>query len=332
MKKSSMGCFALFLVTALGISLVFNGILLVSSVDTSVSWMDSGTGNFEKSYLSGSGKDQVAVITLYGVISYGIAGEATESMVDDVVAKLQEARNDDRVKAVILRVDSPGGEVTASDVIYHEVVLTEEVKPVVVFMDSMAASGGYYAAVGGTHLMANELSITGSIGVILQTYNLTGLSEKIGLDVLTVKSGGMKDLLNPFRETTPEEVAFVQKLIDETYLRFLSVVSDERGLEAEALKTGVADGRILSGKRALAEGLIDSTGYFDDAIDKALELAGLEEASVVRLDAPKTFSRLFNLLGSAMNRSGRVQVQVGPEALNLQAGKLYYISPHLFGR
>lgn len=331
MKKKAFGCLGIFLIVALGVSLIFNFLLLVAGVDSPTIGASGPVEIYDKVRLSGSGGNQVAVIPLYGVISYGMPGDAFASMVDDIVAKLKQAREDSQVKAIILRVDSPGGEVTASDVIYNEVVKTDAVKPVVVFMESVAASGGYYVAVGGRHLMANELSITGSIGVILQTYNMTGLSEKVGLDVLTIKSGKMKDILNPFRKVEPEEVEFVQELINETYGKFLGIVADERDLDAEELRDSVADGRILSGKRALDAGLIDSTGYFDDATSLARELAGIEKASVVELQAPVNLGRLFRIFGSSMQSKNQIELRLGPESLQLESGKLYYLSPHLYG-
>ncbi|MEM6822151.1 MAG: signal peptide peptidase SppA [Verrucomicrobiota bacterium] len=332
MKKTSIGCFGLFLVVLLGMSLFFNVILLIPDVDTG-SMSGGGRQNvFEKITLEGSGSDHIAVIPLYGVISYGVFGEVYDSMVDDIVAKLRQAREDDKVKAIILRIDSPGGEVTASDVIYNEVVKTDEVKPVLVFMESVAASGGYYVAAGARYLMSNELTITGSIGVIIQTYNVTQLSEKAGIDVLTIKSGKMKDILNPFRETKPEEVEYLQSMINETYDKFLGIVATERNLDAAELRDTVADGRILSGKRALSAGLLDGTGYFENAIEQAEELAGLTSSRVVELKAPLSVGRFFRLFGSSVESSKTLKIQLGPEALDLQAGKLYFLSPHVFGR
>ncbi|MGF1678939.1 MAG: signal peptide peptidase SppA [Candidatus Methylacidiphilales bacterium] len=332
MKKTSIGCLGLFLVVALGVSLLLNFVLFTSNSGVKTAALSSSKGYFEKMPLQGSGSDQVAVVSLYGVISYGMSGEVFASMVEDVVAKLKQAREDQKVKAVILRVDSPGGEVTASDVIYRELTETRKVKPVVVFMESVAASGGYYVAVGGSHLMANELTITGSIGVILQTFQLGEMSKKIGLDVVTVKSGKMKDILNPFRPVQPEELALIQEMIDETYNKFLGVVAEERKKDAEEMRNGLADGRILSGKRALEAGLIDSTGYFDDAVEMAMELGGVEQASVVEIQAPYNFGRLLRLFGSSIQNRGEMRVRLGPESLELEAGRLYFISPHVLTR
>ena len=204
--------------------------------------------------------DKIAVITLRGLISTGISGNVGESMVDDLRWQLEQARNDDDVRAVVLEVDSPGGEVTASDMIYNAVVKTRAKKPVVVYMESLAASGGYYVSCGGKYLMANETSITGSIGVIIQTLNYEQLFNKIGLASVVFKSGKFKDMLNGARPMTPEERDYVQSFVMKTYEKFLGIVAKERNVPAETLRNGIADGRILSGRDALDNKLIDGLG------------------------------------------------------------------------
>ncbi|MEO0453505.1 MAG: signal peptide peptidase SppA, partial [Verrucomicrobiota bacterium] len=289
---------------------------------------------FQKTSISGSdSSNQIAIIRLTGVIGYSVYGEAYESMVDDIVAQLKKARSDKNVKAVLIRIDSPGGEVTASDVIYNAIKQTDEVKPVLVYMDSVAASGGYYSAVGGRYLMANATTITGSIGVIIQSFNFAQATDKLGINVLTLTSGDMKDLLNPFRAAKPEEVEYVQNLINESYDRFLNIVADEREMDADALKNGVADGRIMSGVQAVKDGLIDETGYFEDAIEKIKEIAELEEnAQVFKYEAVYSFGRFLRLFNQSILDQGRVEVTVS--ALSglpqLSPGRPYYLSPHLW--
>ena len=156
-------------------------------------------------------RTKIAVITMRGLISSSIPGNVSDSMVDDMRAALQQAREDSRVKAIVLEIDSPGGEVTASDEIYSAVVKTRARKPVVVYMDSLAASGGYYVSCGGKFLMANETTITGSIGVIIQTLNYEQLFNKIGLASVVFKSGKFKDMLNGARPITPEERELVPR-------------------------------------------------------------------------------------------------------------------------
>ncbi len=149
--------------------------------------------------------DKVAVITMRGLISSSIPGNVSDSMVDDMRTALQQARDDDRVKAIVLEIDSPGGEVTASDAIYSALVKARAKKPVVVYMESLAASGGYYVSCGGKFLMASDTTITGSIGVIIQTLNYEQLFNKVGLASVVFKSGKFKDMLNGARPITPEE-------------------------------------------------------------------------------------------------------------------------------
>jgi len=147
----------------------------------------------------------------------------------------------------VLSIDSPGGEVTASDVIYSAVCKARKQKPVVVYMGSMAASGGFYVACGGSYLMANDTTLTGSIGVIIQTLNYQQLLGKIGVEAVVFKSGQFKDILSGSRQMTPEEKEYIQKLVMQTYGKFVGIVATERKLPVEQLTKGIADGRIISG-------------------------------------------------------------------------------------
>jgi protease-4 len=191
-------------------------------------------------------------------------------------------------------------------------------------MASLAASGGYYVAVGGTHLMASESTITGSIGVILQTLNYRKLLDKVGLDILTIKSGKFKDLLSGSRQTTEEEVQLVEELIMESYDQFVGIVAKERKMKVDDLKDGLADGRIFSGRQAKKDKLIDSLGYYEDAVNKAKELANIREARQIKYIAPVSLRKLLEILGKSESKT--VKVQVGPETLKLQSGKLYYVA------
>jgi len=188
--------------------------------------------------------DKIVVITMRGLISSSLPGSITDSMVDDMRVALQQARDDDRVKGIVLEIDSPGGEVTASDAIYSALIKARARKPVVIYMDSLAASGGYYVSCGGKFLMASETTITGSIGVIIQTLNYEQLFNKVGLASVVFKSGKFKDMLNGARPITPEERELVQSFIMKTYDKFLGIVAKERNLPADLLRNTIADGRI----------------------------------------------------------------------------------------
>src|SRR5205085_6865470 len=172
-------------------------------------------------------------------------------------------------------------------------------KPVVVYMDSLAASGGYYVACGGKYLMANETTITGSIGVIIQTLNYEQLFNKIGLSSIVFKSGKFKDMLNGARPITPEERDYVQNFVMGTYEKFLGIVAKERSLPADNLRNTIADGRIMSGRDAVENKLIDGLGQIEDAFRKAREMANATDATVVKYGPPFSIGRFFRALGES---------------------------------
>ncbi|KRO61797.1 MAG: hypothetical protein ABR82_01470, partial [Verrucomicrobia subdivision 6 bacterium BACL9 MAG-120507-bin52] len=232
---------------------------------------------FEEELVEGddSQEKRIAKIDLFGVIAQEIPGQIGSSMVDDLILQIRQAADDDSIAAILLHIDSPGGEVTASDNLYHELTLVRPNKPVIVYLDSVGASGGYYTAMGGSHIMAHELCLTGSIGVIMQAINYEGLSKILGLSTLTFKSGALKDLLNPSRPASEAEKKLVQDMVAETFEKFSSIVVTERDFPDQKLPTEVADGRIVSGKQALDLKLIDATGYLQDAIADAREIAKL---------------------------------------------------------
>ncbi len=255
MANRKLGCLSIFLFVALCASLFFNMILAVTSLSRlgGTAMNQEPRPRFREWVIDRPARgsnDKIAIITLRGLISSSLPGNVGDSMVDDMRYALEQAREDDNVRAIVLEIDSPGGEVTASDVIYDAVVRARAKKPVVVYMDSLAASGGYYVACGGKYLMANETTITGSIGVIIQTLNYEQLFNKIGLASIVFKSGKFKDMLNGARPITEEEREYVQGFVMGTYEKFLGIVAKERNLPADSLRNTIADGRILSGKDA----------------------------------------------------------------------------------
>jgi len=274
-------------------------------------------------------RDKIAVISLTGIITMSSDNyPSEEGLVGWMKGQLHEALEDRRVKAIILRINSPGGEVVASDMIYRAVVAARERKPVIACIDSVGASGAYYVAVGADHILATDLTITGSIGVILQTLTFADLMGKIGIKSFTFKSGRYKDLLNPTRDPTAEEQQLVQDLVMEVYEKFVGIVAAERELAVADLKDGLADGRILSGRQAVDAGLVDELGYFEDAIAKAKELAGLDKARVVRYRMPFSLFNLLRFFGK--QDRARVTVDLTPQPLHLETGKLYYLPAYLF--
>ncbi len=329
MADRKLGCLSIFLFVALCASMFVN-LVLATMVFRRV-----GTGGYEQESLprfremvlergSSGNSDKVALIVLRGLISSSIPGTVGDSMVDDLRVALQQARDDRRVKAVVLEIDSPGGEVTASDEIYNAVVKTRARKPVIIYMDTLAASGGYYVSCGGKFLMANDTTITGSIGVIIQTLNYEQLFNKLGLASVVFKSGKFKDMLNGARPMTQEERDYVQGFVMKTYDKFLGVVAKERNLPADNLRNTIADGRILSGKEALEDKLIDGLGQIEDAFAKAKELGGAPGAAVVKYGPPFTLSRFLRALG----KTGETKIQLElPKQLvpQLESGHAYFL-------
>jgi protease-4 len=234
-------------------------------------------------------KDGVGIVELKGLI---ISPE-------QVLKHLTEFRHNPNVKSIVLRIDSPGGSVGASQEIYKEVMRTNEVKPVIASMGSMGASGGYYAALGAENIIANPGTMTGSIGVIIKFPNLEGLFEKIGYRSEVIKSGPLKDVGASNRPMNEKERKLMQDLIDNVYGQFVRDIAIARGMEENTIKE-LADGRIYTGEQALEVGLIDSLGNFTDAIIIAAEMGGLdiENPQLLYPKVDRAFS-LFNLLTNA---------------------------------
>ena len=191
-----------------------------------------------------------------------------------VTAALRDLRSEEDIKAVVLRVNSPGGVIGPSQEIHDEVRRTAAVKPVVVAMGALAASGGYYVSAPATRIVANPGTVTGSIGVILQFKEVHLLFDKLGLHSRTVKSGAMKDAGSPFREMTDADRATFQTLIDDLFDQFVTAVAEGRKMDTQQVRE-LADGRVYSGRQALELGLVDQLGNFWDAVALAQELGGL---------------------------------------------------------
>lgn len=326
MKKT--GCALLLLFLALCASVFFNLLLVAllgageaESVATA-GWRSQMREITIEDGARGAGK--IAVIPVQGVIHTAEQTEWGTSMVDDIKKALRAASEDDEVKAVVLAVDSPGGEVTASDIIYHEIGKVRANKPVVVAMSSLGASGAYYIACGADWIVANPTTFTGSIGVIIQSLNYEQLFDKVGLDAVVFKSGKFKDMLSGSRQMTPGERAYVEGMVQQVYGRFLDIVANARKLPAGELRDGIADGRILTGQDAKAAGLVDQLGYLEDAFAKARELAGAPRAGVFRYEPGLNFGRLFRLLGAGAG--SKVELQLGAmPAFRMEPGRAYLL-------
>ncbi len=235
--------------------------------------------------------------------------------------RLDAAACDKRVKAVVLRINSPGGAVTASDIMYRDLVnfRQETGKPVVACMMDVAASGGYYLAMGCDTVYAHPSTVTGSIGVIMSLYNASGLFKLVGVRSDPIKSGPNKDIGNPGRELTPEERAILQGMVNSFYEQFVKVVAEGRKhkLTLEQVR-GLADGRVYTGLDAKHLGLVDEVGYLEDALKAALDLAGLCDAAVVAYDKGKGYRG--SIYARAPIVPGQINVKVDVPGLNALGG------------
>jgi len=287
------------LVLMLGVSLLVN-LVLIAVVGMGV----AGGLKMKEELVAGDpvAAEKIALVSLKGVIAEGAGGPFGAGAFRSAVEQLEQAARDKAVKAVILAVDSPGGEVTASDVLCEKVrrLRRETGKPVVALLGGVAASGGYYVSVAADRIVARPTTVTGSIGVLMSLINVQGLMEKVGLRSIVLKSADLKDLGSPFREMTPEERAVLQGVVDHLFRRFKRIVAEGRKLPAEKVDA-LADGRIFTAEEALRLGLIDRIGYLPDAIDEARKLAGVPKARVVRYQ--RTF-RLSDLFGSRLEALG----------------------------
>ncbi len=242
----------------------------------------------------------VGIIPVTGVI---VSGDPASSLSEDmaysgrIIDYLRQAQENSSVKAIVLRVNSPGGSVVASNEIYEELKKID--KPVVVSMGEVAASGGYYISCTADKIVVNPSTLTGSIGVIAQLLNVEELTDDIGVKVITIKSGPHKDEGSPFREMTKEEKEIWQKIIDESYDQFVGIVAEGRGLPEKEVRK-LADGRIYTGQQAVELGLADELGNLQRAIDLAAELGEIEgKPRLIEYRRPPT---LLETLMSSLNR------------------------------
>lgn len=278
----------------LGLFLVFSS----GCTFLSVSLIPS-VGPLQEKMVAGTGKDKILITDISGVISTDDekSGLASLSEEPDILTRVKEelkmAARDKHMKAVILRINSPGGSVTASDMIYHEIERFKEdtgMKVIACIMD-LGASGGYYVAVSADKIVAHPTTVTGSIGVIMLNVSIEGLLQKIGVKDATIKAGEHKDMGSPLKTMTEEERKIFQGVLDTMYERFLAVIAKNRsgnGLDLKELRS-LADGRIYTAQQALEHKLVDQIGYLDDAISLAKKEAELTEARVVIYHRPGAY-------------------------------------------
>ena len=235
--------------------------------------------------LQGSTKGKVLLIPVKGKITDEVESgliRKKPSMVQEIVAQLKKAEKDKDVGAVLLVIDSPGGSVTASDILYHEIVQFKEKtgRKVVASMMDVAASGGYYIALPADAILAHPTTITGSVGVLFLQPKVVGLMDKIGVEVQVSKSGANKDIGSPFRAATAQEKKILQEMTDKLARRFLDLVSQHRRIDAKGM-TEIGSANVYLADEAKRLGLVDRIGYLNDAVDEARRLAGLDKDAKV---------------------------------------------------
>ena len=291
----------------------------------------------KESILHGTEKGKILVISLQGVVSTN-PREGTfrtmPSMVQEVVSQLRMAEKDEEIKCLLLKVDSPGGTATASDILYNEILAFKQrtkVK-VVVSMMGIAASGGYYVSLPADMIFAHPTTITGSIGVVFMRPNVTGLIDKIGFTMDVNKSGQNKDMGSPFRRSTAEETQILQDLTDGLADQFLTLVARHRDLQETTLPT-ISTARVYLPEEAKALGLIDRIGYLDDALTEALKISGLPEKAKIVAYRRTIFpnDNLYNPLTSSSNIQAKPLLDLGIQntATHLAPGFYYVWAPGL---
>jgi protease-4 len=330
-----LGLFATFLTVIITVGVVIAG--AVSSFQSSLGEFREAGGagsSFQESVVSGDGSshNKIALINIKGIITnqeIGGFGSASNASAPQINKRLKHILNDHSVKALIVRIESPGGEVTASDEIYHMIMKIKQERniPVVASMGSLAASGGYYIACGCDKIVAHKMTTTGSIGVIIQTYKYYDMFQKIGLKGEAYTSGPMKAMLSGDRPTTEEEVDVVSDLVMIVYDDFVRIVAEGRpDLSVEDIKSSeLGDGRVFLGSQAYENGLVDQLGYFDDAVKLAAEMAGLNNYKVVSLNTPFTLAHIF---GQVEEKSSNLKIQFpGDGGFKLEKGRIYLLPP-----
>jgi protease-4 len=293
-RSFARGIFTTLAMSIFGLSIALNVYLLFATA------LMSGSKHVKQEVLTeGAPTEEIAVIPVSGIIR----GETSKEF--DRILTLAE--KDSNVKALIIDVDTPGGEVGASDEIYQRILKFKAEKakkgltaPVIATMGALATSGGYYVSCAADYIVAQPTTLTGNIGVIMPRYNVSKLCEKWGIEETTIASTGatFKNAGSMFQPEKPEDRAYIQNLIDQTFTQFKTVVSTGRGTNLKGTIDSIANGKVYTAGDAAKLGLIDKIGYMSDAISQAAKLAGLTKQHVVRYEQPPS---LFDVLGAKSN-------------------------------
>ena len=269
----------------------------------------------EEDTVEGKGRAKILLLDLSGVLqdetvslSLG-APPPRVPLLARVQEELEKAEKDDRVRAIIVKINSPGGTITASDILYRQLVefRAKTTVPVTAVIMDVGASGGYYVALGADSIVAHPTSVTGSLGVVMLTVNAQGLMEKIGVAPLAIKSGAMKDAGSPFRALTPAERDVFQGVIDDMYGRFVRLISASRKIPETRVRE-LADGRIYTAQQALDLGLVDRIAYLDQVVRDTKRSLGVDDARVVMYRRPREYRSTIYSEASAVPGSALGQI------------------------
>jgi protease-4 len=288
----------------------------------------------EESVVLGKRGPKILMIEIEGVISEAreereLFEPPEESTVARVREALERARDDDEVRALLLRINSPGGTVTGSDILYHELVRFKRERglPIVAHFLGVAASGGYYVAMAADEVIAQPTSVTGSIGVIFVGLNLSELMEKVGIADQTLTAGDQKDAGSWLRPMQPAERAHLQAILDDMHARFKDVVAQGRpNLDAKRIDA-LADGRVYSADQALAQGLVDAEGSLEDAVAAAQKRAGIPESRLIVYHRPHEYRQ--NVYNRAPGLPRTIRLELAPPLRLPRPGFLYLWAPGL---
>lgn len=314
------------LAAVLGLSLLIN-LAAVRVLSDPAQSSPTGQGEdefpvFAERHSWGTGTAKVVRIAFSGVITRQLDSGFFGSIdpIESTLRQIRAARQDASVVGILLEIDSPGGEVTAADEIHRELMQFKQSRDgrvITALVHDMAASGGFYIALPADRIVAQPTALVGSIGVLLQTLNIQGLGEKLGVTDTTIKSGRNKDMLNPFQPVDPEQVKLLQQSIDAMHDRFVDLVAQGRNVSAKKVRP-LADGRLFTAQEALDKHLVDAIGYWEDALEEMAQLLGVNRIRVVAYrDDTGLFQRLFGVRSSLPSLQSLLSAATTPRRLYL---------------
>ncbi|MBD7907924.1 signal peptide peptidase SppA [Sporosarcina gallistercoris] len=315
------------------VSIGVNSLSYIFTRDFNALFEDSfamGGPTYEETVLEqGDSNERIAVLNVSGVIQD--TGPASPFAApgynhQNLLSQLADIREDQSVKGIVLHVDSPGGGVVESSDIYDELISIQENRdiPIYVSMGSMAASGGYYIAAPADKIFVHPETITGSIGVIMESLNYAELADKVGIDFNTIKTGPYKDIMSPNREMTQTERDMLQEMINDSYERFVGIVADGRGMSVANVKK-VADGRIMNGRQAIESGLADDYGKLPDVIDALITEQGFKNPTVFEYSSSDSLSSIFGTSVSGLFKKNAETELIQKLLTDYQAPRMMYL-------